>query len=260
MRSFVVFCGLFEFGERFRFRAAFVEAVERVAAGDEPGARGVRAVAERAADAGAAQGASGEDVGAESGVGERHAPDPDEIREAVRHGVFGGVREVFLKGGIAGADDGEAGAKFAQTAHGFDMEPHTAERVVRRQIAVGDRIESRPLDVDAVVRAADRGADHLHAERPHEADECDRVPQVRVHRETVARAAERIGVGAGPVHRDADAVRALHERAEVEDADAGGEFQAGTAFRDTSGDLAEEARAVFEGAAERAGPVVGYLL
>ena len=136
-----------------------VEAVERVTAGDEPDARPGRAVAERAADRLAPERRSLEDVGRQIRIREHHAPEPDEIGQAVPHVVLRHVRQPFLQVAVRGADDSERREFRLQGGRGAICRETPRRGSSGGVVAIDRRKHRRPLNVRVVVRAARGNAD-----------------------------------------------------------------------------------------------------
>src|SRR6185503_8303713 len=150
-------------GELLELRRLLVVRVERIAARDDAVARRRGAVAEGAAVALLVRRAALEDVERQFRIGEHHAPQADEIDPAAADHRLRHVREEVLQVGVAAAHQAEVGERLLQFAHDFELAHDADERVFRRMIAVGRRIERRADDVRIVVRARRGDVDEADA-------------------------------------------------------------------------------------------------
>src|SRR4051812_21230775 len=82
-----------------------VERIERITPGDEPEARAGRAVAEGAAEGLATKLATCKKICGQIRIGQGHAPEADEIGEAVPHVVLRHVRQPLLQIAVRRADE-----------------------------------------------------------------------------------------------------------------------------------------------------------
>src|SRR6185312_6435721 len=135
-------------------RRLLVMRVERIAAGDDAVARRRGAVAERAAVALLLRRPALQVVERQLRIGEHHAPEPDEVDPAAADDGLRQVREEVLQVGVAAAHKAKISERLLEIAHDLELTHHADERILRRVIAVGRRIERRPDDVRIVVRAA----------------------------------------------------------------------------------------------------------
>ena len=145
-------------------------------------------------------------------VGEHHAPEADEIGEAVAHRGLADVRQPLLQIAVAGADDGERRELLLEHADRGNLARDADERILRRQVAVGRRKERRPLNVRVVVRAARGDAHPVDPGVDQRAQEGARRVERR-RRRRIGHQAEGAPIVARVRFGHADAVRRLVDRA-----------------------------------------------
>src|ERR1022692_2136047 len=90
--------------ELLRLRFGGVVAVQRVAAADQPVARGRGAIAKGAAYGFGREGPLPYRIRQYPRVGQHHAPDPDEVGPVVAQDMLRHVWQVFLQVAVSGAD------------------------------------------------------------------------------------------------------------------------------------------------------------
>src|SRR3569623_1424929 len=157
--------------ELLELRRLLVVRVERIAARDDAVARRRGAVAEGAAIAFLVRRAALEDVERQFRIGQHPAPAAAEIDPAAADHRLRDVREEVLQVCVAAAHQAEVGERLLQFAHDFELAHDADERILRRMIAVGRRIERRANDVRIVIGAGGRDVDETDAEPAHDLEE-----------------------------------------------------------------------------------------
>ena len=145
--------------ESFRFRQVFVKIIEGVATRYKTVARRICTIAESSANPAAVQCFSRQDISAKIGIGENHSADASEIHGTASHSRFSGVGQKFLETSQSRGHDVNPRTFFLQSFFGEEMTGDIVERVLRSQVAVGDREIGGPLHVDVVVGAPDGATD-----------------------------------------------------------------------------------------------------
>src|SRR5438445_329345 len=122
-----------------------VERIERITPRDEAETWTGRAVAEGAAEGFAAELAPCKKICRQIRIGQSHAPEADEIGEAVPHVVLSHVWEPLLQIAVRRADEHEVGACRLEPSRRVDLPHDASKRIFRRIVAVDWREERRPL-------------------------------------------------------------------------------------------------------------------
>ena len=112
------------------------------------------AVAEGAADALASELSRREDVGWKLGIAEHHASQPNQVGPAVANHGLGDVRQIFLKIGVACADDRHLGHGGLDLPRYVNLPRYTDEGIFGRLISVARWKGGRTLNVRIVIGAA----------------------------------------------------------------------------------------------------------
>src|SRR5438876_9882903 len=114
-----------------------VEGIERITPRDESETRAGRAVAEGAAEGFATKLATGEKICRQIRVGQGHAPETDEIGEAVPHVVLSDVRQPLLQVAVRRADEHDARECRLEPSRRVDL-PHDASKGIFWRIVAVD--------------------------------------------------------------------------------------------------------------------------
>jgi hypothetical protein len=164
--------------ERRVFGAAAVEVVERIAARHHPVSWRRRTIAERATQGLAPERPAGEDIRGKLGIRERHPPEPDGLEPAVAHTRLRDVRNPFLEIAPAGRHEYRLRNRFGERTRRPEEPCDSAQRILRRRIAVRWRKQRGSLYVRGVVRTGGGDVDPRHAELQQHPDESDRFAEV----------------------------------------------------------------------------------
>ena len=162
------------------------------------------------------------------------------------------MREIFLKIGVAGADENRVGTGRFQLARDVNLPGDADKRIFRRLISIAGRIDRRALKMRVVVGRAATDVDQLHVELAEHVDEGDGLGEVRLERILLIDAeGEAVGEMFLKFVRDARSRQAANRAVGfvgwmIEGGQAHPDFQFRRGGADSGNDLAGEAGAIFE--------------